>query len=332
MNRTDRLVALVMLLQSRRVITAAEMAAHFEVTERTVYRDLAALGEGGVPIVGEAGVGYSLMRGYQLPPVKFSSAEAMSLITGGMVAEQMTDMSVRGPLRSALAKLVAILPADQQAQAHALRSITAVSNRKPLTGAVPLSAIQAATMQRQVLHLHYDGAQRGAITQRDVEPLGLIYYLQQWHLIAWCRLRDEVRDFRVDRIVRCVPMPETASPRPGFDLHTFATRHHCSEGALKVDLRVHRLAKESILRAWGPAAVEHSQDGVWSVLRLQTPELDYLARWLVGFGDQISVLEPAELRQRIVSAAEAAMRHHQQAVETPTAPRPKKKRRSANHS
>ncbi len=112
MNRTDRLVALVMLLQSRRVVTAAEMAAHFEVTERTVYRDLAALGEGGVPIVGEPGVGYSLMRGYHLPPVMFSPEETFALVTGGLLAERMTDGSVREAMRSALVKLTAVLPAD----------------------------------------------------------------------------------------------------------------------------------------------------------------------------------------------------------------------------
>src|ERR1700761_9425242 len=105
MNRTDRLVALVMLLQSRRVTTASHMAAHFEVTERTIYRDLAALGEAGVPILGEAGVGYSLMRGYHLPPVMFSPDEALALVTGGLLAERLTDDKMRAAIRSALDKV-----------------------------------------------------------------------------------------------------------------------------------------------------------------------------------------------------------------------------------
>ncbi|NJM37828.1 MAG: YafY family transcriptional regulator [Akkermansiaceae bacterium] len=184
MNRTDRLVSLVMLLQSRRVMTAAEMAAHFEITERTIYRDLAALGEGGVPIIGEPGVGYSLMRGYQLPPVMFSPEEAAALVTSGMLAEQMTDQSVRGPMRTALAKLTAILPMEQQNRVQRLRGAMSVQGQKPTPGPVSLSNIQAATADRQVLRLQYNGATRGHATERDVEPLGLVYYLQQWHLIA----------------------------------------------------------------------------------------------------------------------------------------------------
>jgi predicted DNA-binding transcriptional regulator YafY len=140
MNRTDRLVALVMMLQSRRVTTAAEMAAHFEITERTVYRDIAALGESGVPIVGEPGVGYSLMRGYHLPPVMFSPDEAFALITGGLLTERMTDGSMRPAVRSALGKVTAVLPGPLQSRVERLRKTMVVGGRAPAQGAVPPSA------------------------------------------------------------------------------------------------------------------------------------------------------------------------------------------------
>ncbi|MDI1319817.1 MAG: HTH domain-containing protein, partial [bacterium] len=91
MNRTDRLVAMVLHLQGRRVVRASELAEHFSITERTVYRDIAALGEAGVPIVGEAGVGYCLLKGYQLPPVMFTADEATSLVVGGELVKQVTD-------------------------------------------------------------------------------------------------------------------------------------------------------------------------------------------------------------------------------------------------
>ncbi|HSI11296.1 MAG TPA: HTH domain-containing protein, partial [Chthoniobacter sp.] len=138
MNRTDRLVALVMYLQSRRVCTAAQMAEHFEITERTVYRDLAALGEAGVPILGEAGVGYTLMRGYHLPPVMFSPDEALALVTGGLLAERMTDDTTRSAIRSALGKVNVVLPADLQRRVHRLRESMQISGRKPGVGPVSL--------------------------------------------------------------------------------------------------------------------------------------------------------------------------------------------------
>lgn len=311
MNRTDRLVSLVMLLQSRRVMTAAEMAAHFEITERTVYRDLAALGEGGVPIVGEPGVGYSLMRGYQLPPVMFTSEEAAALVTSGMLAEQMTDRSVRGPMRTALAKLTAILPADQQQRAHRLQDAMAVQSQKPTSGVVPLSQVQAATADRQLLRLKYHGASRGHATVREVEPLGLVYYLQQWHLIAWCRLRDEVRDFRVDRIVSCELLPEHLPKRADFDLQTFLSQQCFEENASAVLIKVHPSLVESVQRNWGSTATNLGTEAEWVRFQLQTSSLEYMARWLVGLGNQVVVLEPAALVQQVIETAEATWRHHE---------------------
>ncbi|MCF6312450.1 MAG: HTH domain-containing protein [Verrucomicrobiales bacterium] len=115
MNRTDRLLAIVMLLQSRRVITAAQLAEHFSIAERTVYRDLVALAEAGVPVVGEAGVGYSLSKSnYHLPPVMFSPHEALALVTGGLLSESMTDAAMREATRSAMGKVIAVLPSDLQ--------------------------------------------------------------------------------------------------------------------------------------------------------------------------------------------------------------------------
>src|SRR6266853_3697916 len=112
MNRVDRLLALILFLQSRRVVTAEQMAAHFELSVRTIYRDLVALGQAGVPIAAEAGVGYTLMRGYHLPPVNFTTKEASALVTGGLLVEQFADAAVKAQMQSALLKVRAILPRD----------------------------------------------------------------------------------------------------------------------------------------------------------------------------------------------------------------------------
>lgn len=114
MNRTDRLVAMVMHLQGRRVVKAEELAAHFEVNVRTIYRDVSALGEAGVPIVGEAGVGYSLVKGYHLPPVMFTAEEAMALFIGGEMVKRFADASMVAPMDSALLKIRSVLPRERQ--------------------------------------------------------------------------------------------------------------------------------------------------------------------------------------------------------------------------
>src|SRR5262249_52000205 len=129
MNRVDRLMAIALRLQSRRVVRAEDLATHFEISIRTIYRDLAALGEAGVPIVGEAGVGCRLMGGYRLPPVMFTTEEASALSMGGMLVEHLTDASLRKQMDSALAKIRSVLPRERQDYLDRLERSTAFVSR-----------------------------------------------------------------------------------------------------------------------------------------------------------------------------------------------------------
>lgn len=314
MNRTDRLVAIVMLLQSRRITTAAQMAEHFEVTERTIYRDLAALGEGGVPIVGEAGVGYSLMRGYHLPPVMFSSEEALALVTGGLLAERMTDASVREAIRSALNKVGAVLPTELQGRVQRLRQATQVSSRTPGVGPVPLSRVQMALAEARVLRLNYHGAQRNAATEREVEPLGLAFYLDHWHLIAWCRLRNDVRDFRVDRILDVRVLVEPVPPHPDFDLAEYLAQCRLPEATQTAVFEVPMKLLETVRRHWGPALIEEKSKGDKVQVRLAhgEQELSYLARWVLSMGSLIRIVEPDAVRAAVIAQAKESILQHQQ--------------------
>lgn len=313
MNRTDRLVSMVMLLQSRRVITAAQMAEHFEITERTVYRDLAALGEAGVPVVGEAGVGYSLMSGYHLPPVMFSPPEAFALVTGGLLAERMTDASMREVIRSAIGKVTAVLPATLQARVDRLRRTMVVRGQLPARGAVPLGAVQTAIAEGRVLRLRYRGATRAEVADRTVEPLGLVFYLDHWHLIAWCRLRDDVRDFRVDRILQCDPLPESAPPRPGFDLADHLAKCLVPDRDATAVIELPGRLMETVRRHWGPALLDERTVGGQVRVRLSYGrcELDYFGHWLLSMGTQVKIIEPDALRDKVVALAQTAFRHHQ---------------------
>src|SRR5437899_8067473 len=269
MNRVDRLMAIVVRLQSRRVMRAEDIAAHFEISLRTVYRDIAALGEAGIPIVAEAGVGYSLVKGYHLPPVMFTAEEATALFIGGKLVEQLTDASLRKQMESALLKIRSVLPRDRQDYLDRLERSTAVvspgSNALPRLSSEALIPIQRALAERRVLALDYQGGQRRDMTRRQVEPLGLVYYADNWHLIAYCRLRRDVRDFRTDRILRLQLQNELFSGHGDFSLKRYleAAAHDGKFEAAQVQFKPE--AMERVRREWFCRLVEEGseREGGW---------------------------------------------------------------------
>ena len=174
MNRIDRLMALVLYLQGRRITRAEEIAQHFELSLRTVYRDMAALSEAGVPTMAEAGVGYSLMKGYHLPPVMFTPEEAGALTMAGVLTRQMTDESMDGSMRSALLKIRAILPKEQQDRIERIEKGTRLSGRRGIEKKLDILDLQRALAERRVVHLSYRAGGREEITHREVGPLGVV--------------------------------------------------------------------------------------------------------------------------------------------------------------
>src|SRR6185436_5050446 len=164
MNRVDRLMAIALHLQSRRVVRAEDLASHFEISVRTVYRDVAALGEAGIPILSEAGVGYSVVKGYHLPPVMFTAEEASAMSVGGKLVEHLTDASLRRQMESALLKIRSVLPRDRQDYLDRLERSTAVMpgriDVRPRLASEMLTPIQRALAERRVLALDYQGIRR----------------------------------------------------------------------------------------------------------------------------------------------------------------------------
>src|SRR5882724_1028138 len=151
MNRTDRLVAMVMYLQGRRVVRAEELATHFEVTQRTIYRDVSALSEAGVPIAGEAGVGYSLVKGYHLPPVMLTAEEAGALFVGSEMVRQFADASLHAPTSTALEKLRAVLPLDCREKLERLVQNTVIVGPAPSDRLGPSDRRWLLTLQQAIV-------------------------------------------------------------------------------------------------------------------------------------------------------------------------------------
>ncbi|UJX42127.1 YafY family transcriptional regulator [Desulfovibrio sp. JY] len=312
MRRLDRLLSLILFLQSRRFATAASMAEHFGLSQRTIYRDMKALAEAGVPVLAEAGVGFSLMRGYLLPPVNFSEEEAFALATGGMLLERTAASSLSTHVSSALQKIRAVLPPVRREElANLMRGMGSTAATPPPAWQPDLALIQKALVRCRPLRLRYQGHGKTDAEERVVEPMGLLYYLGRWHLIAWCRVRQGLRDFRIDRMHEAEMLGERFVPRSNFDPAAYV-RENMPRPLLRARVRFHPEAVDRARREWWLGVDEdrlQAQDGD-TVLNLSTVGWDHLASWLLTFGPMATVVEPAALRERVAALAEAAARHH----------------------
>ncbi len=314
MNRTDRLVAMVMHLQGRRVVRASELAEHFEVTERTIYRDIAALGEAGVPVVGEAGVGYSLVKGYHLPPVMFTAEEATAMFVGGELVKQFADASLSAPMASALLRIRSVLPRDRQDDLDRLARATAIMGSPRLPSGIDqrtLLPIQQAVVSRRVLRLTYRARARSEDTVREVEPLGVIYYGGAWYLVAWCRLREAFRHFKLERLRGLEVRPEQFRARPEFSLKEHLEKEIGAEDTIPARAWFTGEAMERVRRESFTGLVEMRPERGGYEVDFMTPCIDWLAGWLLSFGADVEALEPAALRAKLRTLALAVARRHE---------------------
>ncbi|HXU78835.1 MAG TPA: YafY family protein [Methylomirabilota bacterium] len=312
MNRVDRLMAIALRLQSRRLVRAEDIATHFEISVRTVYRDMAALCEAGIPILAEAGVGYSLVKGYHLPPVMFTGEEASALSIGGKLVEHLTDASLRKQMDSALLKIRSVLPRDRQDYLDRLERSTTVISRG--TDAIPrlrseaLIPVQRALAERRVLALDYQAGQAREVTRREVEPLGLVYYSDNWHLIAYCRLRRDVRDFRTDRILKLQLQTEVFTDHVDFSLKGYLeAERHAGRHAGKFEMARIRFRPEVIERVrrerfWG--LIEETPDEDGYAVTLLDCSLEWLAGWVLSFGSKAEVIAPKALKEIVSGEAD----------------------------
>lgn len=209
MRRADRLFQIVQLLKSRRLTTAADLAGKLEVSTRTVYRDVQDLIESGVPIEGEAGVGYRLHKDFDLKPMTFNVDELQALVLGARLVEAWADPDLGAAVRSAMTKIEAVLPEPLQV-AMLRTALFGPPTRVQHEANEQLPRLRRALGNESWVRLVYVDAQ-GAETEREVVPLALYFWGQRWLLAAYCWLRGAYRSFRVDRIRACSDVaPEEA--------------------------------------------------------------------------------------------------------------------------
>lgn len=307
MNRTDRLIGIVLLLHSRKIVRAKDIARHFGITLRTVYRDMKALNEAGVPIAAESGEGYSLVEGYHLPPVMFTQEEASALYMGGELTRNFTDRSLQPHIESALTKILAVLPSEKKEYLEKLRTSTAIHTRpvrfKEGFRDDVITVIQDAVVHRHVLSLEYFSNRREELTRRKVEPLGVVYYSNYWHLIGYCRLRKDYRDFRTDRIKSIEALDEIFTERKDFSLEVYLKRDMEGENLQEVRIKFKHPVASYVSERYNYGLVhqEPAEDGV--IMTFMVPSVELLTGWLLSYGENVEVVAPLELNHLLLEKA-----------------------------
>ena len=221
MNRIDRLFGILTLLQSKKFVPAEKIADKFRISVRTVYRDIKALGESGIPISFEQQKGYFVVQGYFLPPVAFTNEEANAFLLMEAIVSGFADKSIQTHYSNGLNKIKAVLRGSQK------DTIDTLAGNIKLQ--VPdrfrydfeyLSLLQGAISAKSILEVDYKNNNE-EISKRKVEPIGLVFYAFSWHLIGWCHIRNDYRDFKVARILKLKNTGETFLKPDHIELESY---------------------------------------------------------------------------------------------------------------
>ncbi len=311
MNRTDRLLAIVLELQAKGWQRAEDLALRFEISKRTVYRDMQALAESGVPVVSSPGQGYSLVEGYFLPPLSFTADEALILLLGGGFVAETFDAEYQAAAYSAIRKIEAVLTDTLRADVNYLMRSLRFIALSPPGDVETLRQVRRAIIQRHVLRFCYVARQNEAVggveTVRDVDPYALVNVHNTWYLTAYCHLRHDIRNFRIDRMAE-VEVLRRAFMRPdAFNIQDHTPEPLTLTVRALFDREVGRWVREET--PFYLVSMLETQDG-WLVT-LNVRREDDIFRWLLGWGAHVRVLEPASLRERLVAAAQEVIDKNQ---------------------
>jgi len=222
MRRADRLFQIVQYVRGGRLVTARRLAERLEVSERTIYRDIAHLQASGVPIEGEAGVGYVLRQGFDLPPLMFSRDEIVALVAGARLIRAWGGAGMARAAEEALIKIGAVLPEAERRRADEVQ-IHAMAPEMTDAVRARIDEIERAVDRRSRIAMTYRDAD-GRATERIVRPLGLWFWGKVWTLVGWCELRDDFRMFRLDRIAGITACDSPFRPERGKTLADFYRR------------------------------------------------------------------------------------------------------------
>lgn len=317
MNRIDRLTAILIQLQGKRVVKAAEIADRFEISLRTVYRDVKALQESGVPIGAEAGTGYYIVDGYHLPPVMFNKEEAAALLTGEKLMEKFGDRSNERLFSSAMQKIRAVLRNSDKDYLESLESSIEVfthgRNPEPQAGFPNrfLSDIQQAVAMQKVIAMEYFTYHNNTVNRREAEPVGIFHVGSSWHLIAFCRLRKDYRDFRIDRIKSLTILELGFDKTVHMSLRDYLDQNRNPDMPIEVKVLFSKeVARYIQERKYYLGFVEEKESGERVEMTFMTGSLEYFGQWLLMFTHEVEILSPEPLHGVMKKLAQGVYSHY----------------------
>ncbi len=308
MNKTDRLLAIVLEIQGKGKQRAEDLARTFETSKRTIYRDIEALCEAGVPLISIPGRGYSLMEGYFLPPLSFTTDEATMLLLGSEFMAHNFDAQYREAARSANRKIAGVLPEKlREDVAYVQESIHFVASEQRPTEAALLQQLRRAILEHVTVRFSY--LKRHGQTEqetREADPYGLVHITGTWYLTAYCHMRKAIRNFRLDRMDALEILPKAFVRPKRFTMED--NQGHERDKIVRVlfEHTTARWVRES--RYYYIDSEEETADGLLVTLRVR--QESEIVQWLLSWGKNVYVLEPASLRQTLIQEAQAIVQRY----------------------
>lgn len=303
LKRFDRLVTILIQLQSKKIVKSQELADRFGVSLRTIYRDLQTLEKAGVPVYGEAGVGYSLVDGYRLPPVMFTREEAGSFLAAEKLMQQFTDKGLGEYFEAAMYKIKSVLRGSEKDWLAALDTQVTVNNSRPVfnesvPNALPL-LFESLAEKKQVI-LNYQALNAGSPESRAIEPVGLFHENHFWYILGYCHLRHDYRQFRLDRIQGIHKTNQIFTRQ-----HGTVEEHRYHQNTMEKQTEVKLLVDHSVshymtsgFQYYQVISKENQGSQVAITFSVKNSDQGFV-RWLLMFEDYLEILEPASLRLEV---------------------------------
>lgn len=309
-KRFDRILQIFFLLQSKSVVTAEELQKRFEISLRTIYRDLKALEIAGIPIVNESGSGYSIMEGFRLQPSRFSQEEILSLMVAEKVMQKHETEFVKKHFEAALIKIKSSFQVHQKRDFLHLEDTIHLKSNFTSNDYLPniINVLLNSTLKKKITHIDYLKSGDIHTIGRSVEPIGVFYEHSLWYLLAYCHLRKDYRNFRLDRIKKVLVLQEnfTITHPP---INEFRDKDPY-ENIIKIEIRVDRKYAHFLYwerQIFGFTAEEISDDFVLMYFDCYLPIVSFV-RWFLKFVDIAEITEPAHLNNELVEIMESGLK------------------------
>ena len=306
-KRFDRIVAILIQLQSKKIVKAQELADRFDCSLRTIYRDIRTLEASGVPIYSEAGVGYALMEGYRLPPVMFTREEVSSFIAAEKLMQKFTDPSLGNHYASAMYKLKSVLRSNDKDWLSNIESRVVMQTAEPMfndSSPNTLAVLFESIAEKKQILLSYKTFDKEEVTQRNIEPVGVFHDHNNWYFLGYCHLRKDYRQFRTDRI-QSIKKTDCDFTIEHDSLETYLNKTETIP-TTKVRILIEKKIAGYLVteKKYHGFVSEKEVDGKIEMTFMTSSVDNGFPRWFLMFGDYATILEPESLKIRTLELLE----------------------------